>query len=173
MAGVAFLFVQEMRQSEAGPRDVLIGIGLTVGGVLSASVANVMQASERMRVRPIVVTVAWGMFYGVLFDAAAAFILFGPPVFESRAGYWAGLVYLGLFASALAFTLYFGIVRAIGPARAAYSSLIVPVVAMTLSTAFEDYRWSTLAVAGGLLALLGLIVALRARPPAVAAPPEA
>jgi drug/metabolite transporter (DMT)-like permease len=68
-----------------------------------------------------------------------------------------------VFASALAFTFYIGIIRAIGPGRAAYSSLIVPVIAMTLSTIFEDYRWSTLAVAGGLLALAGLFIALRAR----------
>jgi hypothetical protein len=78
-------------------------------------------------------------------------------------GYWVGLVYLGLVASALAFTFYFGILRAVGPGRAAYSSLLVPIIAMALSTAFEDYHWSALAVAGGLLALLGLFIALRAR----------
>ena len=163
MAGVALLFVQEMRQSPAGARDVLLGIGLTVLGVLSASAANVLQASERMRSRPISVTLAWGMFYGVLANAAAAFVLFGPPVAEARAGYWLGLLYLGLFASALAFTLYFAIVREIGPAKAAYSSVLVPVIAMALSTLFEGYVWSTLAAAGGLLSLAGLVVALRAR----------
>jgi hypothetical protein len=31
---------------------------------------------------------------------------------------------------------------------------------MALSTIFEGYRWSPLAVAGGLLAIAGLIVAL-------------
>ena len=50
-----------------------------------------------------------------------------------------------------------------GPGRAAYSSLLVPIIAMALSTAFEDYHWSALAVAGCLLALFGLFIALRAR----------
>lgn len=163
MAGVALLFMQEVRQSPVGARDVLLGIGLTVLGVLSASAANILQASERMRSRPISVTLAWGMFYGVLANAAVAFVLFGPPVAEVRAGYWLGLLYLGLFASALAFTLYFAIVREIGPAKAAYSSVLVPVIAMALSTLFEGYAWSTLAAAGGLLSLAGLVVALRAR----------
>ncbi len=54
----------------------------------------------------------------------------------------------------------------LGPGRAAYSSLIVPVIAMALSTLFEGYRWSLLAVAGGLLAMAGLFIALRARSPA-------
>ena len=90
----------------------------------------------------------------------------GPPVIELRAGYLLGVAYLGLFASALAFPLYFAVLRKIGPAKAAYSSVIVPVIAMLLSTLFEGYRWSWLAAAGAALAGLGLIIALRARRPA-------
>ncbi|HWH21886.1 MAG TPA: DMT family transporter [Allosphingosinicella sp.] len=165
MVGVALLFLQEMRASTAPPSEVLLGIGLTVLGVLSASVANIMQASERMRARPISSMIAWGMTYGVIANAVFAYVAFGPPVVETRAGYWVGLVYLGLFASALAFTFYFGILRVVGPGKAAYSSVIVPVIAMALSTVFEDYRWSALAVAGGVLAMAGLVIALRARPP--------
>lgn len=162
-AGVALLFVQEMRASTAAPVEVLLGIGLTLLGVLSASVANVMQAMERLRVRPVSAMLAWGMAYGVLANALVAFGTYGPPVIEYRFGYWLGLLYLGLIASALAFTFYFSIVRAIGPGRAAYSSLLVPIIAMAFSTMFEGYRWSALAMAGGVLALIGLFVALRAR----------
>ena len=38
----------------------------------------------------------------------------GPPVFEWRWGYLAGILYLGVFASALAFTVYFRLIRLIG-----------------------------------------------------------
>jgi drug/metabolite transporter (DMT)-like permease len=165
-AGVALLFVQEVRASPASRSEVLIGIGLTLLGVLSASAANIMQASRGLSARPIAVNLAWGMFYGVIVNALLAFLLFGPPVAEPRFGYWAGLLYLGLFASAAAFTLYFGIIRAIGPGKAAYSSLVVPVLAMAISTGVERYRWSALAIAGGLLALAGMIIALRAERPA-------
>lgn len=163
LGGVALLFVQEMRSSATEPGAVLVGIGLTVAGVLSASVANIMQASQRLRERPIASMVAWGMVYGVAANALFASIVYGPPVVEARPGYWIGLVYLGLFASALAFTLYFGIIRAIGPGKAAYSSLIVPIIAMALSTLFEDYHWSPLAIAGGGLAMGGMAIALRAK----------
>jgi drug/metabolite transporter (DMT)-like permease len=163
MAGVGLLFVNEARQSAAEPRAAAIGIGLTLLGVLSASVSNVMQASAALRSRPIASMIAWGMFYGTLANALFGWMFFGPPVFEARLGYWLGLVYLGLFASALAFTFYFAILRAVGPGRAAYSSLLVPIIAMALSTIFEDYHWSALAVTGGLLALAGLSIALRAR----------
>ena len=163
MTGVAFLFVNEMRHGAASPQDVAIGIGLTVLGVLSASLSNVMQATNKLRTRPIESMLAWGMLYGTLANALFAQTLHGAPVVEYRLGYWIGLVYLGLFASALAFTFYMGIIRAVGPGRAAYSSLLVPIIAMALSTIFEDYHWSTTAVAGGLLALLGLFIALRSK----------
>ena len=171
IVGVTLLFVQEMRASAAAPAEVLIGIGLTILGVLAASVSNVMQASNRLRTRPIASMLAWGMVYGVIANALFASVVYGPPVVEYRLGYWAGVVYLGLFASALAFTFYFGIIRVIGPAKAAYSSVIVPIIAMALSTAFEGYRWSTLAVIGGIVALAGMVIALGARRAPVAPPP--
>ena len=58
-----------------------------------------------------------------------------------------------------------GVIRIIGPAKSAYSSVIVPVIAMLLSTVFEGYRWSPLALGGGVLAMIGLVIALRARRP--------
>jgi drug/metabolite transporter (DMT)-like permease len=174
--GVALLFAQEMRSSPASASEVAIGMGLTFLGVLGASAANVMQASAAMKARPVATVLAWGMFYGVAANALLAFTWFGPPVFEARAGYWIGLAYLGLVASAAAFTLYFGIIRAVGPGRAAYSSLVVPVVAMAISTVAEGYRWTFLAAAGGMLAMIGMVIALtasRARPQEPAPAPPA
>lgn len=163
IAGVALLFVQELRNDAASPDRVAIGIGLTLVAVLSASAANVMQASERARGASIAVVLAWAMLTGALLNATYAWPTAGPPQFELRWGYWAGLSYLALAASALAFTLYYRIIRLIGPARSVYSSVLVPIIAMALSTIFEGYRWSPLAAAGGLLVLGGLVIALRSR----------
>ena len=86
------------------------------------------------------------------------------PVLTPRlSSYWIGLVYLSVVASSLAFFLYYRIIRVIGPARAAWSSVLIPIVAMLLSTLFEGYRWSPLALAGGALGLIGLLIALSAR----------
>jgi drug/metabolite transporter (DMT)-like permease len=82
-------------------------------------------------------------------------------VIERTLTYWLGLIYLGVIASALAFWLYYRIIRQIGPARAAWSSVLIPILAMALSTLFEGYRWSALAIGGGLLAIAGLLIALR------------
>ncbi len=165
VTGTALLFVQEMRANPAGDSEVLIGIALTFGGLLSASVSNVLQATRAVKARPIASMLALGMLYGTIADAIFAWVTTGPPVIEPRLGYLVGTLYLGLLGSALAFTLYFAVIRAIGPGKAAYSGLLVPMIAMGLSTAFEGYHWSTLAVAGGILALIGLFIALRSSRP--------
>ncbi|MGN6376488.1 MAG: DMT family transporter [Sphingomonas sp.] len=165
MAGVALLFVHEARAAPNGPGEALTGIGLTLCAIFSASTANVLQATETARRYPMVPMLAVAMLIGTLLDAMVAYGLSGPPVIEHRLTYALGILYLGLFGSAIAFTLYFGVIRVIGPAKAAYASVVVPVIAMLLSTLFEGYRWTSLAVAGGLLTLAGLVVALKARRP--------
>ena len=165
MAGIVLLFLREAQVDPHGPWQVLAGVGFTLCGVLSASSANVMQATPTAAKYPMTTMLAVAMLAGAGFDALFAFATVGPPVVEMRAAYWLGIFYLGVIATALAFPLYFGVLRTIGPAKAAYSSVIVPVIAMLLSTIFEGYRWSGLAVAGAALAAAGLVVALRARRP--------
>lgn len=166
MAGVALLFVHEARVDPNGPAESMIGIGITMMGVMAASVANVLQGTQTARRYPMVPMLGVAMLMGAGVDATIAWALHGSPVIEWRAGYLFGLLYLGVFASAIAFTLYFGVLRIIGPAKAAYSSVIVPVIAMLLSTLFEGYHWSPLAAGGAVLAMAGLVIALSASKPA-------
>lgn len=175
VAGVALLFVHEMRSSVAEPRDIAIGLALTLLGLLGASSANVYQAGKEAMRHPLLALLAWSMAIGACLDAILAFIVAGPPVMEARLGYWAGVFYLALFGSVLCFALYFPVVRKIGPGKAAYSSVMVPIIAMSLSTLFEGYRWSAFAAAGGVLALGGMLLALagRRRPMVVTAPDAA
>ena len=79
-----------------------------------------MQLAGGMKARPIAPMLGWAMLYGAAMDAGFAWVSVGPPTVEATAGYWFGLLYLGVVASALAFWLYYGIIRAIGPAKAAY-----------------------------------------------------
>jgi drug/metabolite transporter (DMT)-like permease len=168
MAGVGLLFVQEIRASPTPTAATLTGLGLVLLAVLAASASNVMQLAKGMKSRPVVPMLGWAMLYGALLDALFALAISGPPVFDTRPVYWVGLVYLAILASALPFWLYYKIIREIGPARAAYSSVLIPIIAMAISTLFEGYVWSALAIAGGLLAIAGLLIAVRSgkAPPA-------
>ncbi len=158
--GIALLFANEARGDAASNRATLIGIGLTFTGVVSASIANVMLASERAKAMSLTVLLGWAMIIGALLDGIFAQVTSGPPQFDMRLGYVLGIGYLGIIASALAFSLYFQTIRDIGPARAAYSSVAIPVIAMAFSTVFEGYQWTGLSVAGSAVALLGMVIAL-------------
>jgi drug/metabolite transporter (DMT)-like permease len=175
VAGVALLFVHELRSSTLANQDIAVGLAFTLAGLLGASAANVYQAGKEARRHPLLALLAWSMGIGALIDICLAFAVAGPPVVEARLGYWAGVLYLALFGSVLCFALYFPVVRKIGPGKAAYSSVMVPVIAMSLSTLFEAYRWSPLAIAGALLSLGGMLLALagRRRPTLVTAPDAA
>jgi drug/metabolite transporter (DMT)-like permease len=163
IAGVMLLFAHELGEHPGELNRIGLGILFTLVGVLGASFANVFQAQEWVRRHSLFALLAWSMAIGAVIDAVIAFAVWGPPVIDTRPGYWLGLLYLALAASALAFSLYFPVVRRIGPARAAYSSVMVPLIAMSFSTWLEDYRWTPLTIAGVVLALGGMIGALGGR----------
>lgn len=163
--GVGMLIAQELRADSATASATIFGVIFTLLGVFSASAANIMQGTSQGRALPMASTLAWGMLWGTGMNVALAFALDGAPVFEWTAAYVGGVIYLGVFASAIAFTCYFSVIRDVGPARAAYSGVLTPILAMIISTVVEDYRWSWLAAAGGVVALMGLLIALSARRP--------
>lgn len=173
VAGIVLLFVHEIRQNPASAGQVIAGIVLTLLGMLGAATANVVQARPEIRRHPLFALLAWSMAAGAVIDAAIAWVMTGPPTFDNRPAYCAGVLYLALAASVLTFSLYYPVVRRIGPAKAAYSSVIVPIIAMGFSTWLEDYRWTPLTIAGALLALGGMAAALSRNRAKVTAPDAA
>ncbi len=161
-AGVALLMLREYRIAPVGGTAVITGIGLTLIAVMCASVSNVIQASNKVNHHPTIAILAWSMLWGALANAAFAFATVGAPVIDTHFSYMGGVLYLGIIGSVVTFPLYFGLIREIGPGKAAYTSVFIPIVAMALSTLFEHYAWSLLAGAGAVLAMIGLLVAMQA-----------
>jgi len=164
IVGIALLFANEYHASvTAAPADVLLGLMLCVGGVLCASLANVMQGAPLARALPMASMLAWAMAIGAVADAGYAWATSGPPVMDPRPAYWLGVLYLAIAGSVITFPLYFLLIQRIGAGPAAYSSVLIPILAMALSTLFEGYRWTPLALLGVALALGGMVIAMRAR----------
>lgn len=163
IAGIALLLLREYRAAPVSADAVLVGIVLSVAGLLSASAANVMQGMQIARRLPMATVLTWAMLIGSMIDAAYAWATVGPPVMEWRAGYLLGIAWLGIAGSVITFPLYFQLIQRVGPGRAAYTSVLIPVIAMLISTVLEDYRWTTLSAAGALLAVGGMVIALRAK----------
>lgn len=166
VAGVSLLLVNEWN---AAPRagvlggNVALGITLTVGGILAASLANVVQANTVGRAVPMVSLLAWAMLYGTVFNLGFAVLTAGPPPMPTRPEYWMGIVYLALIGSVITFPLHYNLVREIGAGRTAYNGIVTVSVAMLLSTLFEDYRWTALTASGMALAVAGMVLALRSK----------
>lgn len=160
--GVAMLLLHEWRVAPLGG-NVGLGIVLAIGGMLAASIANVVQANPTGRGVPMVSFLAWAMVYGTAFDLAYALITVGPPVVPQGWQFWAGTAYLAIIGSVVTFPLHYNLVREIGAGRTAYNAIVTVCVAMLLSTLFEGYRWTWLTAIGAALALLGMGLALRSK----------
>lgn len=162
LGGIGLLLTHEYR---AAPPEgaVVLGIALTFAGLLSASAANVLQATSLAKRQPVVPLIAWAMLWGTVANVFLSWIVSGPPVLDPRPQYLAGILYLAVMGSVVTFPLYFQLIRDWGAGRAAYNGVAVPVVAMSLSTLFEGYHWGALAIGGAVLAITGLLIALSGR----------
>ncbi|TNY03362.1 EamA family transporter, partial [Escherichia coli] len=78
--------------------------------------------------------------------------------------YVGALVYLAIPGSVIGFTAYLTLVGRLGPERAAYSTVLFPVVALNVSAWAEGYRWTAPALAGLLLVMAGNVLVFRKRP---------
>jgi drug/metabolite transporter (DMT)-like permease len=168
LSGIVLLLLHEYRVAPPGVR-VVYGAAMALCGLLSASSANILQATDTGRRQAVVPLIAWSMLFGTLIDIVFSWIVAGPPMIDPRPAYLGGVLYLAIFGSVVTFPLYFALIRTMGAGRAAYSGVIVPVVAMGLSTVFESYRWTELAIGGAVLAIVGLVIALSGRKTAPAA----
>jgi drug/metabolite transporter (DMT)-like permease len=162
LVGISLVFLPELSAFSLQDRG-FVGMLLSLGGTLFASMGNIVAARNLREGLPVVQTNAFGMGYGAVLMFAIALLAGTPFRFETTPAYIASLVYLSLFGSILAFGAYLTLLGRIGADRAAYASLLFPLVALGISTLFEGYRWSLPALVGVLLVLAGNFLVLSRR----------
>ena len=137
-----------------------LGLLLCLIGTYSASIGNMLSAKNQLSGLPILQSNAWGMAYGAM--AISLFVLLrGEPwLFDASAVYIGSLLYLAVVGSIFGFGCYLTLLGRIGPDRAAYSSLLYPIVALGISTFAEDYHWTPRVLAGLALILFGNLLVL-------------
>lgn len=134
--------------------EKLLGLGLGLGGAVMFSLGNMASIAVRRAGAAQIEGVAWGMLYGAAGLGLAVLIQGESFALPLARDYLLALGYLSVFASAIAFSTYLALVARLGAARAAYATVLFPVVALAVSAALEDYRPSLGALLG-----LGLILA--------------
>jgi drug/metabolite transporter (DMT)-like permease len=167
LVGVALLFLPEMQAAIHNPA-IAHGALLALGATYVASLGNMAAMRNTQGGLPVLTVNAYGMAYGAVGLAVIAAIRGTPIAFDPRWPYVVSLLYLSLAGTSLAFGLYLALLKRIGAARAAYTSVLFPVVALIVSTLFEDYRWSLSALIGLSVLLAGNAIALGKRPEGVA-----
>jgi len=162
VAGVALVFWPQLA-GIAGSAQQYRGIALGLGAAFVASLGNMVATRIHRRGLPVMPINAWSMLYGAVFVAALAFASGQRFVFDASWRYVGSLIYLSLFGSALAFGAYLTLMRRIGADRASYTAVAIPVVALLLSSEFEQLRWQLDTVIGVALCLAGNVLMLRRR----------
>jgi len=157
LTGIAALFWQDLLANDLNV-NLLLGIGLSALGTLGFSLGNMISLRHQRKGLETMTTNGWAMFYGTLIMGFIALVRGDSFTPEWTVSYLGALVYLALFGSVVGFGVYFTLVGRIGASNAAYSTLLFPLVALTLSTLFEGYHWESNAVVGLALILVGNLV---------------
>ncbi len=138
-----------------------VALLLCVGSIMLASLGNITSAFNQSKDRPVIQTNAYAMIYGALLMTMVAIATGKEFSFDFSNKYIFSLVYLSIFGSVIAFNAYLTLVGRVGPGKAAYAILVLPVIALLISTVLEGYQWSGYSVFGVGLIAVGNVLALR------------
>jgi drug/metabolite transporter (DMT)-like permease len=159
LIGLSLVFWLELISFDLSSGRAL-GIGLAIIATVSASLGNVVSARNQRQELPVVQTNAFGMLYGSFFMLLLALFRGAQLQVEPTLGYLASLLYLAVFGSVIAFGSYLTLLGRIGLDRAAYVTVLFPIIALLLSTFFEDLQWGLLQLVGIALVLLGNLIVI-------------
>ncbi len=157
VAGVAFLFADQLGAAAAGGGSAL-GLLLSIGGTYCFSLGNLASRPAAEAAGDLPNAIARAMTWGTAMLAvvvAARGLSFAP---STEPVYVGALLYLAVIGSALGFLAYLALVARIGPERAAYTTVLSPVIALAISWLLEGYQWSPWALIGVPLILVGNVV---------------
>ena len=109
-----------------------------------------------------VISVAgYGMLYGSI-TLLLYLLMAGIDLnFDMSYRYILSLAYLSIFGSVFGFILYLTIIKNIGANEAAYIAIIMPLIALVISTIFEGLKWDLSLYIGASLVVFGNILILK------------
>lgn len=135
--------------------NTLLGIVLCMLGTYGFSIGNMVSIRHQNKGLDIFTTNAYGMLYGAIMMGIIGLFLqkdFFPTISSSA---FLALMYLAIFGSVIGFTAYFALIGRIGASQATYTTLLFPLVAMSISTIWENYQWYFGSFLGVIFILLG------------------
>lgn len=147
LPGMVLIFWQDLIAVEA-TWTLLGAVGLSLLGTFGFSLGNMVSVRHQRRGLQINTTNAFAMLYGALFMGLIALVQGASFSLPEEPRYLGALVYLAVIGSIGGFGAYFMLVGRIGAGKAAYATVLFPLVALVLSTIFEGYQWHASALVG-------------------------
>ncbi|MFJ4373596.1 DMT family transporter [Pseudomonas japonica] len=160
LGGLGLLFWPEL-SGHGASHETLLGLGLGLAGTLCFSAGNMLSSvQQKAGLRPLT-TNAWGMLYGATMLALYCLVSGVPFGMDWSTQYIGSLLYLAIPGSVIAFTAYLTLVGRMGPERAAYCTVLFPLVALNVSAVVEGYQWTAPALVGLVLVMAGNVLVFR------------
>jgi drug/metabolite transporter (DMT)-like permease len=165
--GIAFVFVPSVIAADAdasGAGTTRMGLGLifSFAGTFFFAVGSLLSGVAGRRGLPLLPMTAFSLVYGFLVCLALALVQGQTFMVDWSARYLGSLAYLVVVPTLSGFAVYLLLVRRIGANRAGYCTVLYPLVALALSTFFEDFHWTAAVAFGIALVLCGNVLVLRA-----------
>ncbi|MCP1833685.1 drug/metabolite transporter (DMT)-like permease [Bradyrhizobium sp. USDA 4532] len=156
--GLAIIFLPGAAAQGVAP---LAGFAWALTAAIATGAGTTVSVRNQRAGLPVASVLGWGAFVGAAASALWAVATGTPFVADISPSYVTSFLYLAIAASCITFTLYFELVRRLGPGRAAYTLALVPLVALVLSALFEHLAlgWPVLAGAAAILAGNVLVLA--------------
>ncbi|MEE9497618.1 MAG: DMT family transporter [Desulfobacterales bacterium] len=154
VVGIVLVFWPQLVSLNLSDKTAL-GLVLSLVSTFMASLGNIISARHQKYNLPVIQTNAYGMAYGAGIMGVIAIALGKPFSFEMSFLYISALFYLSLFGTVIAFGCYLKLVGKIGADRAAYATMLFPIVALGISTVYEDYQWAAHNIIGVAVVLIG------------------
>jgi len=137
-----------------------IGIILSFIATFWASTGNLIHQKNSKDKIPFIQSIAYGMLYGALFTLIVAKFRGAEIIFDNSISYILSFLYLSIIGSVVAFYLYLKLLENIGSARAGYIGVIMPIIALIISTIFEGLQWTNNLIVGLPVLIFGCVLIL-------------
>jgi drug/metabolite transporter (DMT)-like permease len=160
IVGIVLVFGSEFAKL-GSDRATLLGATYTAIAVLLSTLGSMVAHRNNSKGMPLWQGMAWGMLYGSIWAALITLATGKSIDFEPTLSYVLSLLYLALLGSVLAFAGYLTLLKRIGAARSGYIGVMVPIVALLVSAAFESFRFHPLLWVGVAISVVGNVVILR------------
>ena len=159
MVGILIIFNDEIFNFSFS-EGTHIGLFLALIGTFSASTGNMVHQRNLNNNFPPIQTIAYAMFYGSIVTLIITKFRGAELSFETSFSYISSLLYLSIFGSIFAFVSYLKLLEKVGPGRAGYVGVVMPVLALIISTIFENLEWQYDLIMGLPILIIGAVLVI-------------